>query len=239
MRAVTLYRGSGRRLDDGRLKLTIGGTVYVALGGSFTATGCLFRDQDQTLSSAREEMRHMLDWRSRTFGGVIFVAGGNVYLNGCESIERYHSWDDKRLIDLTRIFLLTTTLCIHCTSATGYFIRVRLLGNFILNSVQVGRDILVIAGNVVGACSHSNNSMRSDHTRPTIPQSPFPFQGAKRRVQPEREPLRPERDCGQRDGRPRGHGLMGGRDAVQRGWCADAMGVRHAKCTHTLRTSLD
>lgn len=84
VRAVTLYRGSGRRLDDGRLKLTIGGTAYVALGGSFTASGTLFRDQDQTLTQVMEEARHVLDWRSRTFGGVIFLAGGNVYLNGCK-----------------------------------------------------------------------------------------------------------------------------------------------------------
>lgn len=39
VRFASLYRGSGRNLDDGRLKLTIGGTVYVDLGGSFTASG--------------------------------------------------------------------------------------------------------------------------------------------------------------------------------------------------------
>ena len=39
VRSVTLYKGGGRRLDDGRLKLTIGAVAYVALGGAFTATG--------------------------------------------------------------------------------------------------------------------------------------------------------------------------------------------------------
>jgi len=39
VRFASLYRGSGRSEDGGLLKLTIGGTVYVDLGGSFTATG--------------------------------------------------------------------------------------------------------------------------------------------------------------------------------------------------------
>lgn len=80
---MTLYRGSGRKLDEGRLKLSIGATAYVALGGAFTCTGCLFREQDQTVTQVMEEMRHILDWRSRNFGGSIFVAGGNLFLNGC------------------------------------------------------------------------------------------------------------------------------------------------------------
>jgi len=92
VRAVTLYRGSGRRLDEGRLKLSVGTTTYVALGGSFTATGVLFRGQDQTVARVMEEMRHMLDWRSRNFGGSIFVAGGNLYLNGCKS-RGWHKQD--------------------------------------------------------------------------------------------------------------------------------------------------
>jgi hypothetical protein len=83
VRSVSLYRGSGRKLDEGRLKLTVGGTVYVALGGAFTATGCLFRENSQTVAQVMEEMRHILDWRSRNFGGTIFVAGGSMYLNGC------------------------------------------------------------------------------------------------------------------------------------------------------------
>ena len=113
IRAVTLFKGSGRKLDDGRLKLTIGASAYVALGGVFTATGVLFREKDQTVEQVMEEARHVLDWRSRNFGSHIFVAGGNLYLNGC------------------------------------YFIRLRLLGNFITNNVQVGRDILIVAGNAV------------------------------------------------------------------------------------------
>jgi hypothetical protein len=39
VRFASLYRGAGRRVDGGFLKLTIGGTVYVDLEGSFTATG--------------------------------------------------------------------------------------------------------------------------------------------------------------------------------------------------------
>lgn len=95
--------------------------MYVALGGAFTGTGVLFRELDQTVTQVMEEARNMLNWRSRNFGGHVFVAGGNLFLNGC------------------------------------YFIRVRLMGNFIINSAQVGRDLLVIAGNaVLSGCYNLN-----------------------------------------------------------------------------------
>lgn len=54
----------------------------------------------------------MFTHRRRLYGGVIFVAGGQLYLQGCT------------------------------------FIRFRPLGNPFLNSVQIGRDILIIAGNM-------------------------------------------------------------------------------------------
>ena len=59
-----------------------------------------------------EDLPRILTHRTRKFGGVIFVTGGQLYLQGC------------------------------------LFINFRPLGNPLLNSAQVGRDILVIAGNL-------------------------------------------------------------------------------------------
>jgi hypothetical protein len=163
VRAVTLYRGSGRKLDEGRLKLSVGSTVYVALGGAFTATGTLFREQDQTVTQVMEEMRHILDWRSRNFGGTLFVAGGSLYLNGCKCGKDAFCWRwigfmkpmlYRMLLGRSDLEIVDQRLTHHQSHQStnpplGYFIRVRPLGSFIVNSAQVGRDLLVIAGNAV------------------------------------------------------------------------------------------
>ena len=64
----------------------------------------------------------MLTHRRRIFGGVIFVTGGQLYLQGCT------------------------------------FIRFRPFGNPILNGVQIGRDILIIAGNLALSGVYSLNA---------------------------------------------------------------------------------
>ncbi len=39
LRSIVCYRGAGQSLDEGRMRLTIGGHAWVDIGGSLTATG--------------------------------------------------------------------------------------------------------------------------------------------------------------------------------------------------------
>jgi len=68
-----------------------------------------------------DDLPKMLTHRSRNFGGVIFVTGGQLYLQGCT------------------------------------FVRFKPLGNAILNSAQVGRDILISAGTLALSGVYNQN----------------------------------------------------------------------------------
>jgi hypothetical protein len=111
-RFLQLVRGFATRLDEGRLRYFFGNTVLLRLGASYTATGCIFLQQPQTIAGWLDDASDPLN-RIRMFGGFIVVMGGNMYLTGCVMF-RYLPY-----------------------------------GIPILNNIQIGRDILVIAGNVV------------------------------------------------------------------------------------------
>lgn len=111
-RFLQLVRGFATRLDEGRLRYFFGNTVLLRGGADYTATGCIFLQQPQTITAWLEDASDPLN-RIRMFGGFIVVMGGNMYMTGCVMF-RYLPY-----------------------------------GIPILNNIQIGRDILVIAGNVV------------------------------------------------------------------------------------------
>jgi len=111
-RFLQIIRGFPTHLDEGRLIYFYANTLLVRLGGEYTATGCIFTQQPQTVEMFLEDLENPL-LRIRMFGGFIVVTGGNLFLTGC------------------------------------VMYRIVPFGNAIVNIIQIGRDVLVLAGNVV------------------------------------------------------------------------------------------
>ena len=111
-RFLQIIRGFPTHLDEGRLIYFYANTLLVRLGGEYTATGCIFTQQPQTVEMFLEDLENPL-LRIRMFGGFIVVTGGNLFLTGC------------------------------------VMYRIVSFGNAIVNIIQIGRDVLVLAGNVV------------------------------------------------------------------------------------------
>ena len=114
VRFVQLQRAGPQRLDGGVLRLFVGSTGRVFVGGTFVATGSVFSQNAQTVENFLENIEDIpRNGRIRIFGGFFLVYGGNIILNGC------------------------------------IMYRFNPLGNPIINNIQIGRDILVLAGNCV------------------------------------------------------------------------------------------
>lgn len=109
IRAVQLYKGIGRRFDDGSLVVISGCTIRVWPGGYFRGTEVFFREIRQTLQAARNDI-NTPNLRRRIFGGHVLVMGGNFRCIGCMTFR---------------------------------FVP---FGVLTANQIQIGRDILVIAG---------------------------------------------------------------------------------------------
>lgn len=76
--------------------------------------------------------------RVRMFGGMVAVLGGSVRLDGCTS----------------RIRPLLLPSFAHAEGgwsrlSTGVFLAIRPLGNPLVNTIQVGREVLMVLGRVV------------------------------------------------------------------------------------------
>jgi len=86
-RALTLVRGFGYRTGPANeVTIVAGSVVRVHVGGYFTATGCVFRERNNTRHSFEEEVRSVLGnpmTRTRQFGQLILVLGGRLHLTGC------------------------------------------------------------------------------------------------------------------------------------------------------------
>ena len=111
-RNLQIIRGFPTHLDEGRLIYFLANTLLDRLGGEYTATGCIFTQQPQTVESFLEGLENPLH-RIRMFGGLVGVTGGNLFLTGC------------------------------------LVYKIVPYGAPIVNHIQIGRDILVLAGNVI------------------------------------------------------------------------------------------
>jgi len=111
-----LYKGAGRSLNGGRTKLTVGGAIKVYPGGSFRGTGVIFREARGTLQGFLNELRSPAVAK-RTFGGMVFVAGGHFVCFGCHIIRfnPYGSPDGNQIqVGGNFLVLLGACSCIGC-----------------------------------------------------------------------------------------------------------------------------
>lgn len=139
IRAVCLYKGGGRSLNGGRTKLTVGGAIKVYPGGSFRGTGIIFRQSRSTLEGFLNELRSPAVAK-RTFGGMVFVAGGHFVCFGCQ-IVRFNPYGspDVNQIQVGGNFLvvLGACSCIGCYNV-GF--------NLFSASINVGSNAAVLGG---------------------------------------------------------------------------------------------
>ena len=87
-RFIQIVRGGGRYLNDQRsMRVNMGTHVRVQVGGEFTATGCIFRERNNTLRSFMEEAENTIEMGGNYFnfnlGQYLTVIGGNLFLQGC------------------------------------------------------------------------------------------------------------------------------------------------------------
>lgn len=129
LRSVCLYKGAGeslgalgggRKLQSGlgigKTKLTIGPAVYVHLGGSFRGSGVVFRSMRGTLEGFLKALQEPLEAR-RTFGGHVFVAGGQFLCYGCFfiGVSPYGNPDENQITVGGNVLVVTGAMrCIGC-----------------------------------------------------------------------------------------------------------------------------
>lgn len=139
VRAVCLYKGGGRSLNGGRTKMTVGGAIKVYPGGSFRGTGVIFREARGTLEAFLNELRSPAVAK-RTFGGMVFVAGGHFVCFGCH-IVRFNPYGspDVNQVQVGGNFLvvLGACSCIGCYNV-GF--------NLFSAGINVGSNAAVLGG---------------------------------------------------------------------------------------------
>ncbi len=138
-RAVSMYRGGGRTLADGRTKLTVGGAVKVYPGGVFRGTGVVFREPRSTLEAFLNDLRTP-EVPKRTFGGMVFVAGGNFACYGCHFVRfnPYGSPDFNQVqVGGNFLVVLGTGTCVGCYNV-GF--------NLFTSGINAGGNSAVLGG---------------------------------------------------------------------------------------------
>jgi hypothetical protein len=116
MRFVMMIRTGGRALDNGRLRLIVGGMVLVFLGGNFRGTGLVFTDPEQTWDSFYNELTNPWN-RKRTIGGYVLVLGGSFFCYGCQIVRNYpYGLPVTNVFQVGRDFLVVAGLqvCVGC-----------------------------------------------------------------------------------------------------------------------------
>lgn len=141
VRSVSLYRGGGRTLNGGQTRLTVGGAIKVYPGGSFRGTGVIFREPRATLEGFLSDLRSPTVGR-RTFGGMVFVAGGHFACYGCH-IVRFNPYGspDVNQIQVGGNFLVVmgALSCIGCYNV-GF--------NLFSSGINAGSNAAVLGGSL-------------------------------------------------------------------------------------------
>lgn len=139
LRAVQLVKGGGRRLDGGSLVVIAGCTVRVWPGGFFRGTEVFFRENRQTLQTARNDIMTP-NLRRRIFGGHVLVMGGAFRCVGCQTFRLVpFGVLTANMIQIGRDILMLGGLA---TYVGGY------AGNapLFISSINIGNNFCVFGG---------------------------------------------------------------------------------------------
>lgn len=141
LRAVQLFRGGGRSLLNGRVRLAVGTAIKVYPGGLVHGAGVIFREARSTLQGFLNDLRDPTVAR-RTFGGMVMVAGGDFTCHGCH-IVRFNPYGSPSINSVTVggnfLVLLGTLTCTGCYNI-GF--------NLFSSGINVGGNAAVMGGSL-------------------------------------------------------------------------------------------
>lgn len=139
LRFLCLYRGGGRSLNNGQTKLVVGGVAKVYPGGLLRGAGVVFREAHGTLEGFMADLRAPTVAK-RTFGGMVFVAGGDFTCYGCQMVRfnPYGSADFNNVqVGGNFLVVLGNCACIGCYNV-GF--------NLFSSGINVGSNAAVLGG---------------------------------------------------------------------------------------------